>query len=187
MVTLKNNAGGIIVVGSHTKKTTAQLNELKNVSGIEFIEMDSDLVLVPGALEEETLKIIEKAGELISQGTTVCISTKRTVLTLDDDTPEAALVRSVKISDAVQSCVGKLSVTPAFVVAKGGITSSDVGTKALKAKCALVLGQIAPGVPVWKTGDESRFPGTPYVIFPGNVGEVNTLREAVEVLMGYTK
>ena len=33
------------------------------------------------------------------------------------------------------------------------------------------------------TGDESKFPYMPYVIFPGNVGEVTTLREAVEVLM----
>lgn len=184
MVTLKSQAGGIIVVGSHTKKTTAQLEELKKVAGIEFIEMNSDLVLTPGALEEETAQIIRRAGALIEAGTTVCISTRRTVLTLADDTPEAALVRSVKISDAVQSCVGKLTVTPAFVVAKGGITSSDVGTKALGVKCALVLGQIAPGVPVWRTGEESRFPGTPYVIFPGNVGEVSTLRQAVETLMG---
>lgn len=184
MVTLKSNAGGIIVVGSHTKKTTAQLEELKKVPGIAFMEMDSDLVLVPGALEAETSRIVEKAGQLIEQGTTVCVFTKRTLLTVDQDTPEAALIRSVKISDAVQSCVGQLSVTPAFVVAKGGITSSDVGTKALKARCALVLGQIAPGVPVWRTGQESRFPGTPYVIFPGNVGEADTLRQAVETLMG---
>lgn len=183
MVTLKSHNGGIIVVGSHTKKTTAQLEELKKVNGIEFIEMNSDLVLTPGALEEETKSIIDCAGRLIGQGTTVCISTKRAVLTLENDTPEAALVRSVKISDAVQSCVGNLEVTPAFVVAKGGITSSDVGTKALQVKRALVLGQIAPGVPVWRTGEESRFPGTPYVIFPGNVGEVSTLRNAVEILM----
>ena len=27
-------------------------------------------------------------------------------------------------------------------------------------------------------------PGTPYIIFPGNVGEVPTLREAVEILLG---
>lgn len=184
MVTLKNQAGGVIVVGSHTKKTTAQLEELKQVAGIEFIEMNSDLVLTPGALEAETEQIIRRAEKLIAEGITVCISTRRAVLTLADDTPEAALLRSVKISDAVQSCVGKLEVTPAFVVAKGGITSSDVGTKALGVKCALVLGQIAPGVPVWRTGEESRFPGTPYVIFPGNVGEVATLRQAVETLMG---
>ena len=55
-------------------------------------------------------------------------------------------------------------------------------TKALAIKCVNVLGQIRPGVPVWQTGDESKFPQIPYVIFPGNVGESTTLREAVEVL-----
>lgn len=184
MVTLESSAGGIIVVGSHTKKTTAQLEELKKVPGIEFIEMNSDLVLQPGALEAEAAAIIARCAELIAAGRTCCVSTKRTVLTLPDDTPEAALVRSVAISDALQSCVGRLPVTPAFVVAKGGITSSDVGVKALRVQCARVLGQIRPGIPVWQTGPESLFPGTPYVIFPGNVGEVPTLREAVEILLG---
>ena len=74
-------------------------------------------------------------------------------------------------------------MTPAFVIAKGGITSSDVGTKALAVKRANVLGQICPGIPVWQTGEESRFPGIPYVIFPGNVGEADTLREAAEILI----
>jgi uncharacterized protein YgbK (DUF1537 family) len=89
----------------------------------------------------------------------------------------------VKISDGVQSLVGRLSITPAFVIAKGGITSSDVGTKALAVKRANVLGQIQPGIPVWQTGEESRFPRTPYVIFPGNTGDETTLRKSVEILM----
>ncbi|MGF7003575.1 uncharacterized protein YgbK (DUF1537 family) [Lachnospiraceae bacterium PFB1-21] len=76
-----------------------------------------------------------------------------------------------------------LIVAPAFIIAKGGITSSDIGTKALGVKKARVLGQIRPGIPVWQTGAESRFPGIPYVIFPGNVGEDSTLREAVETLL----
>ena len=76
----------------------------------------------------------------------------------------------------------KLKVTPAYVIAKGGITSSDVGTKALGVIRANVMGQIRPGIPVWQTGSESRFPQTPYIIFPGNVGEDTTLREAVEIL-----
>ena len=46
------------------------------------------------------------------------------------------------------------------------------------------MGQIKPGIPVWMTGEESKFPGLPYVIFPGNVGTNTTLREAVETLMG---
>lgn len=184
MVTLKNHAGGIIVVGSHTQKTTSQLEELKKVEGIRFIEMDSDLVLQEGALEQEVERILAISETCIREGTTVAIYTKRRLLEIEHDTKEAALVRSVRISDAVQSLVGKLKVTPAFVVAKGGITSSDVGTKALLVKRANVLGQIRPGIPVWQTGEESRFPGTPYVIFPGNVGEVETLREAVEILTG---
>ena len=184
MVTEASDHGGIIVVGSHTKKTTAQLEALKAVEGIEFIEMNSDLVLTPGALEQEAAAITARCSELIAQGKTCCVSTKRAVLTLENDTPEEALLRSVRISDAVQSCVADLTAVPAFVVAKGGITSSNVGVKALRTRRAWVLGQIRPGIPVWRTDEESRFPGVPYVIFPGNVGEESTLREAVELLLG---
>ncbi len=70
-----------------------------------------------------------------------------------------------------------------FIVAKGGITSSDVGTKALRVRKATVMGQIKPGIPVWQTDENSKFPFMPYVIFPGNVGGVTTLREAMEKLI----
>ena len=184
MVTLTSANGGIVVIGSHTKKTTMQFEEMSKIPGLVTMEMDSDLVLVEGALEQEVKRIVNECARLITEGKTVAVYTKRKLLVVENDTKEDALVRSVKISDAVQSVVGTLPVTPAFVVAKGGITSSDVGTKALQVKRATVLGQIRPGIPVWQTGKESRFPGTPYVIFPGNVGEVETLKEAVEILMG---
>ena len=102
---------------------------------------------------------------------------------MKNETKEESLIRSVKISDGVQALIGKLSITPSFVIAKGGITSSDVGTKALKVRRADVLGQIKPGVPVWRTGKESRFPQIPYIIFPGNVGGTETLKEVVEILL----
>ena len=122
-----------------------------------------------------------ESEKLIAQGITPVCYTNRKLLTVEGDTKEAALVRSVKISYGVQSLVGRLQIVPAFVIAKGGITSSDVGTKALAVKRANVLGQIKPGIPVWQTGAESKFP---YVIFPGNVGEETTLKEAVEILQG---
>ena len=109
--------------------------------------------------------------------------TKRNLLVLENDTKEQALIRSVKISNAVQSLVGRLNITPAFVVAKGGITSSDIGTKALQVTKAKVLGQIQPGIPVWQTDENSKFPHIPYIIFPGNVGEVDTLKKVVETLL----
>ena len=115
---------------------------------------------------------------------TVAVYTKRRLLSVKGDTPEQALARSVRISEAVQQLAGRLRTAPGFIVAKGGITSSDVGTKALHVKRAWVQGQIGPGVPVWRTGPESRFPGIPYIIFPGNVGGDTLLRDVVKTLMG---
>ncbi len=47
---------------------------------------------------------------------------------------------------------------------------------------ALVLGQALPGIPVWLTDENSKYPNMPYIIFPGNVGEVTDLKELVELL-----
>lgn len=183
MVTLESDNGGVIVVGSHTAKTTAQVEHLRSMEEIVFIALDATLVRDEEAFEKETQRCLALEEEYIRQGKTVCCYTTRTLITADTGDREDELRLSVRISDAVQSLVGRLNVTPSFVIAKGGITSSDVGTKALAVRKARVLGQIRPGIPVWLTGEESRFPGTPYVIFPGNVGEDTTLREAVKILL----
>lgn len=182
MIVKETQNGGVIVVGSHTEKTTKQVEELKKLTDIEFIELDATLVADEEAFEKEVQRCLRLEEECIKAGKTVCCYTTRSLIKADTGNKEDELRLSVKISDAVQSLVGHLSVTPSFVIAKGGITSSDVGTKALAVKKANVLGQIKPGIPVWQTGEESKFPLTPYVIFPGNVGEITTLREAVEVL-----
>ena len=183
MVVKETTNGGIVVVGSHTEKTTKQVECLKELKDIEFIELDATLVKDDDAFEEEVSRCLAREEECIRAGKTVCCYTTRALITADTGDKEDELRLSVKISDAVQSLVGRLSITPSFVIAKGGITSSDVGTKALEVKKANVLGQIKPGIPVWQTGEESKFPLTPYVIFPGNVGEISTLKEAVEVLV----
>ena len=183
MVVNETDNGGIIVVGSHTEKTTRQLEALKARSDIEFIELDATLVKDDAAFAAEVDRCLQREEECIRAGRTVCCSTTRTLITADTGDKEDELRLSVKISDAVQSLVGRLTVTPAFVIAKGGITSSDVGTKALAVKKANVLGQIRPGIPVWQPGEERRVPATPSVIFPGKVGDDSTLREAVDVLL----
>lgn len=183
MVVKETTNGGIVVVGSHTEKTTKQVECLKELKDIEFIELDATLVKDDDAFEAEVSRCLAREEECIRAGKTVCCYTTRALITADTGDKEDELRLSVKISDAVQSLVGRLSITPSFVIAKGGITSSDVGTKALEVKKANVLGQIKPGIPVWQTGEESKFPLTPYVIFPGNVGEISTLKEAVEDLM----
>ena len=184
MVTQETGNGGIVVVGSHTQKTTAQLQQLLTVPGTQGIEFNSNLVMEgEAAFEAEINRVVAQSEELIKKGITPVCYTVRKLLEVKGDSKEDALRHSVQISYGVQSLVGRLGITPAFVIAKGGITSSDVGTKALAVKRANVMGQIRPGIPVWQTGDDSRFPGIPYVIFPGNVGEESTLKEAVEILL----
>ncbi|MEA5011444.1 MAG: four-carbon acid sugar kinase family protein [Angelakisella sp.] len=184
LVDAQNKNGGIVLVGSHVKKTTMQLEELHNCRyPVEFIEFNQHLVLEDGGLAREVERVVDLAQRRIQLGKTIVVHTRRQRLDLDTQDEEKQLVMAVEISDAVTSIIGKLTVKPSFIIAKGGITSSDVGTKALRVKRATAMGQIRPGVPVWMTGEESKFPGMPYIIFPGNVGTADTLREAVEILM----
>ena len=176
--------GGIVLIGSHVKKTTDQLNCLKKLDGqADFMEFQVNTVFEENGLEKEVERTVKAAEEKILSGRTVVIYTSRQLLAPENMTPEEKLHISVKISNAVTSIIGKLSVKPKFIIAKGGITSSDVGTKALRVKKARVMGQVKKGIPVWMTGEESKFPGMPYIIFPGNVGEVSTLKEIVEELI----
>lgn len=183
MVVKETDNGGVIVIGSHTEKTTRQMEMLKEIPDIVFVELNARLVRDEAAFAREVEHCLALEEEYISSGRTVCVYTTRTLITADTGDKEDDLRLAVCISDAVQSLVGRLSIVPSFVIAKGGITSSDVGTKALAVQRANVLGQIKPGIPVWQTGDESKFPQTPYVIFPGNVGEDSTLKEAAEILI----
>ncbi|MFC7394164.1 four-carbon acid sugar kinase family protein [Scopulibacillus cellulosilyticus] len=176
--------GGLIIIGSHVKKTTEQLKELKELNDIEFIEFNTHLVLQPDQFKAECHRVVETTESLIRSGKTVAVYTRRERLDLGQNKKEEELKLSVKISDAVTSIVKGLQIRPKFLVAKGGITSSDVGTKGLKVKRATVAGQIRPGIPVWITDEESKYPGMAYVIFPGNVGTKSDLKAVVEILSG---
>ncbi len=175
--------GGMVLVGSHVKKTTRQLECLKQLEKpLEWIEFHVSEWKNEGGLEQEAVLAAKAAEEAMAQGRTAIVYTSRTVVDFSGASAEELLAISVRISDAVTSIVSRLTKRPRFLIAKGGITSSDVGTIALAVKKARVMGQVQPGIPVWMTGSESRFPGMPYIIFPGNVGEEDTLKKIVEIL-----
>jgi uncharacterized protein YgbK (DUF1537 family) len=176
--------GGIILVGSHVNKTTQQLGALRE-SGLPltYLEFDVRTALEKDGLDREAARTTSAAEDEIRSGRSVVIFTSRTCLDIDSGDKDAQVALSARISEAVTSVIGNLLVQPAFIIAKGGITSSDVGTKALRVRRAMVMGQVQPGIPVWMTGKESKFPGMPYIIFPGNVGGITTLRDIVTMLL----
>ena len=183
LMTLNNSHGGLIIVGSHTQKTTQQLEALKGLSGIEWIELNVHLVVEKEAFDKEIERVRNEAAILLKRAKAVVIYTRRKTLVLDTGNKEDELKIAVQISEGTANIVSQLETIPAFIVAKGGITSSDIGVKGLKVSCAKVVGQIKPGIPVWITDKKSKFPHLPYIIFPGNVGEVSTLKEIVETLI----
>lgn len=174
--------GGLVIAGSHTQKTTQQLAALSELPYVKQIVLNQHLVLDPPAFADEVRRVTEEVNCCIHEGQTVIVMTRRERIDAGTGNPEDDLRIAVTISDAITSIVCNLREAPSFLIAKGGITSSDIGTRGLQVKKALAMGQILPGIPVWKTGSESRFPGLSYVIFPGNVGQEDSLRIIVEKL-----
>ena len=169
--------GGLVVVGSHVPKSTQQLEHLLADGNLEAEILDVKELLDAG--ESLIAAKVTKVSELISSGRDVVVYTSRELVLGAD--PEASLAVSRQVSEALVSIVQRLTVSPGFLIAKGGITSSDVATRGLGIKRARVLGALLPGVPVWETAGETRFPEIPYVVFPGNVGGTESLLDAVRL------
>ena len=164
---LKQEGVGCFVVGSHVKKTTQQLERLLQAEGTCAIEVDVQRILDDAALlMSETLDTIRQVVEM---GLTPVIYTSRQEIRLDDANQRQHLGQQV--SDFLVDIVYRLPFTPSYLVGKGGITSHDILTKGLGIRSARVLGQIINSVPCVMTHD------FPYIIFPGNVGNEQSLSE----------
>ena len=169
---LKEDGVGCFIVGSHVQKTTRQLNALLAGQGVAGIEVDVERVLHDGdALMQELLTEMKQRAE---DGLTPVVYTSRKEVRLTDADERQHLGQ--RISDFLVEMVARLPFVPSYLVAKGGITSNDILTKGLALKSAVVLGQIVPNVPCVMT---DHFP---YIIFPGNVGGDDSLREVYEKL-----
>ena len=127
----------------------------------------------------EIHRVAAAANEALADGKDTMIFTSRNFAAGDADEP--LKIGSI-ISDSLVAIVRRIDKRPAWMIAKGGITSSDVAVKGLGVKRAEVIGQAFPGVPIWLTGDNSRWPGLLYAVFPGNVGDTCTLADMIETL-----
>ena len=173
------SAGGLVVVGSHVAKSTEQLQHLMETPGVAAVELDVlELLDAVGAATEQR-RVVGLVNARLAAGADVVLYTSRTQQTGDDDA--ATLRIGQTVSSALCAVVSGLTARPRYLIAKGGITSSDVATAGLGVRRAMVVGQLLPGVPVWELGDESKFPGMRYVIFPGNVGFPESVAEAVRI------
>ena len=180
----KPSTPGIIVIGSYVQKTTRQMIKLAELSNLIWIEWDVSQAKTQKHLNLEVERVTSEVRKGFNFENDVCIYTSREYYrnNSQNENNDKYLIFSARISEGLVKVVQALKIRPSFLVAKGGITSSDIGVKGLNVKRAMVMGQIQPGIPVWELGPESRFPALPYIIFPGNVGSDDTLKKVVEIL-----
>ncbi|MBP1040287.1 hydroxyacid dehydrogenase [Vagococcus sp. BWB3-3] len=180
-----NSNGGLIVIGSHVKLSTRQLSQLKaSKLPLAFIEFKVATYFDDPLFEMEVTRVKKFVQESIASGVSTVVYTSRELLKPDLFDEESALSMSVNISSSLTKIVELLTIKPKYIISKGGITSSDIATIGLKMTEGTVLGQVTAGIPVWLADINSKFPKMPYLIFPGNVGTVDTLRNVVEKLEG---
>jgi uncharacterized protein YgbK (DUF1537 family) len=171
-----SEAGGLIIVGSHVPRTTQQLDELLKLGNVASVSLATEKLLGEGR-EEELSRVTALVNAKLREGCDVVVFTSREVVNAEK--ADETLSVGQRISDGLVQLLRSVEVKPRYLVAKGGITASDLASKGLGIKRAMILGQILPGVPVWETGPETRVPGVPYVVFPGNVGSSSALSDLV--------
>lgn len=173
--------GGLVVVGSHVDLTTRQLNHLREASHPVELEIEVTKVIDADARDAHVTDIATRAAEALDDGTVV-VRTSRALVTGADG--HESLDISRQVSAAVVEVVQRVLAAnpPRFVVAKGGITSSDVATKGLGFRHANVVGPMLPGIVSLWSGQDGPAAGIPYVVFAGNVGTADSLAAVVDKL-----
>lgn len=170
---------GLVVVGSHVDLTTRQVDALMEGSpDVVRITLDVSQILSP-RLREKHINTVVTEAILALQTHTVLIETSRTLQSGQD--PEESLLISTTVSKALVTAVHRVVSTekPAYIIAKGGITSSDIATAALGITRAMVEGPLLDGIiSLWRPV-EGPVEGLPYIVFAGNVGDDQSLVRAV--------
>ena len=170
-----NGNNGVIIVGSHVKKTTQQLTQLLSQPDIVGIEIDVTHLREDLNNRESLINsALEKISNTLDSNLTPVVYTSREELSFPDI--DTRLEFGKQVSAVLMDIVKGLPKNIGFLISKGGITSNDVLSDGLALKEARLLGQILAGCSVIITPNNHHlFPNLPVVLFPGNVGDENGL------------
>jgi uncharacterized protein YgbK (DUF1537 family) len=183
--TRPTTAHGLIAIGSHVGLTTRQLDRLRDAGRIVELELDVLTLLDPAARDAHVSDVAAQAAALLRDDeadSDVVVRTSRTLIKGADAEDSLVIARSV--SSALVGTVREIvsQIRPAFVLAKGGITSSDTATEGLAIRRAWSRGTMLPGiVSLWEPA-AGPAQGIPYIVFAGNVGDDEALAAVVSTL-----
>ncbi|HEY95596.1 MAG TPA: hypothetical protein G4O15_11740 [Dehalococcoidia bacterium] len=175
------NTPGLILVGSYVDKTSKQLQRLLDSGLAEGIELRIEQLGQKETKVREIQAVFDYVNQMLGKGKNTVIYTSREIQTNSErNFSETGSL----IMQSFCSVVRNVDIKPGWIIAKGGITSIQVAKTALDANEAFAIGQILPGVPVWRLFEKARWTDIPYVVFPGNVGDEDALLRVVRVMKG---
>lgn len=181
----RRGRGGLVIVGSHVPRSSRQLSALLKPGDIRHVKVEVPQVLSAALRPAAIKQAAEDTIGALGRGDVV-VSTSRQFVS--GDGPEASLAIAQAVSSALVAVVKTVlsQTAPAWLVAKGGITSSDMATEALGMHRAWAKGTLLPGIiSLWEPVD-GICPALPYVVFAGNVGDDDALVAVVKKLRNGT-
>ena len=175
---------GLVVVGSHVGLTSRQVATAQERGGLMEAELNVATLLDPDRRDAHVADIGRRVVEALATSD-VLLFTSRTLMRGGDADDSLAISRTVSTA-VVEVVQAALAAHPAWVIAKGGITSHDVAVRGLGIRRAEVIGQLFPGmVSVFRPVEAApEAVGTPYVVFAGNVGDDDSLADVVDLFAG---
>ncbi|ANV83570.1 Hrp-dependent type III effector protein [Picosynechococcus sp. PCC 7003] len=172
---------GLIIVGSHTQKTTVQLAELLQLKSIVGIEIDVELCQTSQGRDQLEAVILEQIPKIRQAGQTPVLFTSRQAIASDQ--AQYNLEFGQNITTLFLELLAQLPADLGFMISKGGNTTNALLQKGLRVPVIQLLGQIIPGCCLVQTEHEHpQFPQLPVVLFPGNVGDRHSLVTAYQRL-----
>jgi uncharacterized protein YgbK (DUF1537 family) len=175
---------GLVVVGSHVGLTSRQVQIARSRGDLTEVELDVATLLDPARRDAHVEEVTGRIVAALADSEVLLYSSRRLVRGAD---AAGSLEIARTVSSAVVEVVrGARTGKPAWVVAKGGITSHDVAVHGLGIRRAEVVGQLLPGlVSVFRPLQApTEVVGVPYVVFAGNVGDDTTLAYVIDLLRG---
>ena len=175
---------GLVVIGSHVRQTARQMSIAEARGVATPVEMSVASVIDHRTRDAQVEDVAAQVHDALRRSN-VMLYTSRALVTGADGAASLDLSRivSTALTDVVRRV---LTARPAWVIAKGGITSHDVAVRGLGIRRATVLGQLLPGrISVLRidSADEDVV-GMPYVVFAGNVGGDEALADAIKLFGG---
>ncbi len=176
---------GLIIVGSHMKLATDQLEVLLKDDFCEGLEIPVSKLAAIFTLEDcyEEILVLEeillsKIDDILSVKKVPVLYTTREEMKFSSTSQRMNF--GLELAEFMAILVGKINNKFGYIISKGGITTQLLLQKGLNFTQVDLKGQILPGLSIVKSN--SKKCDLPVVTFPGNLGNEKTLLESFRLM-----